>query len=61
MWATADETARIWVRRHATGVVQRLRPTKSTSTDGSVLVRQMGVLGPTTFSKVFDLHNLREH
>ena len=61
MRATTSEAASIRVRRHATGVMQRLGPAKSTSTGGRVLIYQMGVLGTTTLSKVFDLHNLREH
>ena len=41
--------------------MQRLGPAESTSTGGRVLIHQMGVLGATTLSKVFNLHHLREH
>lgn len=61
VWATANEATSIRVRRHAARVMQRLGPAKSTSTDGRILVHQMGVLGATTLSKVFDLHDLREN
>jgi hypothetical protein len=61
MWTATYKAASIRIRRHATGVVQRLGPSESTSTNGRVLIHQMGVLCAATFSKVFDLHDLRKH
>jgi hypothetical protein len=61
MRTTTNETACVRFRRHATGVLQCLGPAKPTSTRGRVLIRQMGVLGATALSKVFDLHDLGEH
>lgn len=61
MRAATYETAGTRVRRHATGVMQRLGPAKSTSASARVLVCKMGVLRATALSKVFDLHDLREY
>ena len=61
MRATADEAANSRIHGHATRVMQRLGPAKSTSASGRVLIHQMCILGTTTLSEVFDLHDLREH